>query len=293
MSEPGTDPPEGGQSGGDPGGTPASVVLDGTNWDKFIPEDLRDDQNFLPFQGKGVDEVLRSFVNAQRMIGADKFIVPAGKNDTPEVWAQVWDKLGRPKDVTGYQFNEPKLPEGMAIDKAFMENFTKFGHENGFTQKQASALFDFYNQWAGEQYQAFQTGREQAVKAAMEKAEETLRGEYGAKYDDKIVLARKVIMTYGGTPEETKAFIDRFGNDPTVIKTLVKLGELVSENKLVSGDRPDWDLGPEGARKKAVDIMANETNPLHKAYLDKTHPQHLEAVNEVERLFQAASEGGQ
>jgi hypothetical protein len=290
MPDPVTDPQNGGgQSEG--GAMPQTITLDGANWNQFIPDDLKDDLNFKPFEGKSVDEVLRSFVNAQRMIGADKVIVPAGKNDTPEVWAQVWDKLGRPKDVSGYAFTDPTLPEGMTMDTEFVDSFKKFAHENGLSQKQAAGLFDFYNKWAGEKFQAFQQSVQQGSQKAMEAAEQTLRKEFGAKYDDKVMLAKKVILTYGGTPEETKSFIERFGNDPTVIKTLVRIGELVSENKLLSGDKADWDLGPEGARKKAVDIMSNETNPLYKPYHSKNHPQHQEALDQVERYFQAAAGG--
>lgn len=291
MADGTSDPLEGqgGQSGGNGGAS--QVVLDGSNWGNFIPEDLKEDQNFKPFEGKEIGDVLRSFVNAQRMIGADKVIVPAGKFDTPEVWSGVYDRLGRPKEPDGYKFETPQLPQGMALDPELEGSFKKFAHESGLSQKQAAGLYQFYNTWVTDRYTKFSQAQAQAQTQALEKAEKTLKDEFGAKYDDKVLLAKKVIRTYGGTPEEVEAFIGQQGNNPLVIRTLVKLGELISEDKLISGDKPEWDLGSEGSRKKAIDIMSNETNPLHKAYLDKSHIQHTEAVNEVERLFQMAAGG--
>jgi glutamate synthase domain-containing protein 2 len=270
-------------------GASAQVTLDGTNWSNFIPPDLKDDQSFGPFAGKDVGEVLRSFVNAQRMIGADKVIVPAGKNDTPEVWNEVFNRLGRPKDVTGYQFEEPALPEGLPRDQELEEAFKKWSHEAGLNNKQAANLFKFYNEHQAQKYTEYTATAQAKQREAFDQAVSTMKAEYGTKFDEKVLLAKKVIRTYGGTPEEVEAFIGQYGNDPRVIRTLVKLGEQISESKLISGERPGWEMTGEEARKKATDIMSNENNPLHKAYLSKDHPQHSEAVAEVERLF---SSGG-
>jgi len=267
-----------------------SVVLDGNNWGQFVPDDLKDDLNFKPFEGKPVGEVFRSFVNAQRMIGGDKVIVPAGKNDTPAVWNEIFAKLGRPQTAEGYQLDPPTLPNGVTLDPEFDKTFKEISHFVGLLPWQTKALYQFYHQKAGANYESQVNGMTQAKQAAMEKAETTLKSEFGAKYSDKVELAKKVIRTYGGTPEETAAFVEQYGNDPRVIRTLVKLGDLVSEDKLKVGERPEWDSGAEGARKKAVDIMSNATNPLHGPYLNKTHPQHDEAVNEVERLFQLSAQ---
>lgn len=276
--------PQGGQSGGEP----QKTILDGSNWSNFIPDDLKMDQSFGPFQGKEVGEVLRSFVNAQRMIGSDKVIVPAGKNDTPEVWGGLFDKLGRPQNSEGYKFEIPQLPAGMAVDPNLEKSFKEVSHFLGLLPWQSEGLYKFYNDHTSRAFQDYKTNVEGARSQALADAEVALKTEYGAKYDDKILLAKRVIRTYGGTPEETAKFVDRFGNDPMVIKTLVKLGELISEDKLISGEKPDWDLAGDEARKKAVDIMSNDSNPLHKAYLDKANPQHDEAVRQVETLFQKA-----
>jgi hypothetical protein len=276
--------PQSGQSGGE-----QKTVLDGTNWSTFVPDDLKDDPNFAPFQGKEVGEVLRSFVNAQRMVGADKVIVPAGKNDTPEVWKGVFDRLGRPQNTEGYKFETPKLPEGMALNPELEKSFKEVSLFLGILPWQAEGIYKFYNDHTGRAFQDYQTKVSEAQRTSFEAAESALKKEYGSKYDEKVQLAKKVIRTYGGTPEEAGKFIDRFGNDPTVIKTLVSLGELISEDKLISGEKPDWDLAGDEARRKAVDIMSNETNPLNKAYHNRQHPQHEEAVSQVENYFRMSA----
>jgi hypothetical protein len=267
-----------------------SVVLDGNNWGQFIPDDLKDDLNFKPFEGKPVGEVFRSFVNAQRMIGGDKVIVPAGKFDTPEVWNEVFSKLGRPGNADGYQFDPPTLPSGVQLDPEFDKTFKDISHYLGLLPWQAKGLYQLYHEKAGANYESQVTAMTQKQRETMEQAEATLKTEFGAKYADKIDLAKRVIRTYGGKPEEVNQFLERYGNDPIAIRTLVKLGDLVSEDRIKTGERPEWDTGAEGARKKAVDIMSNATNPLHGPYLNKSHPQHLEAVNEVERLFELSAQ---
>ena len=280
LTDPGT-----GQSGD--GGQ--RTLLDGSNWSNFIPEDLRGDASFQPFEGKEVGDVFRSFVNAQRMVGSDKVIVPAGKHDTPEVWNGVFNKLGRPQSADGYQFQSPTLPEGMALDPNLEKSFKEVSHFLGILPWQAEGIYKFYNDHTGKAFQDYQTRVSESQRTAMEEATNALKQEYGSKLDDKLLLAKKVIRTYGGEPEKVEKFIDRFGNDPTVIRTLVKLGELISEDKLKSGEKPEWDLTGGDARKKAVDIMSNTANPLNKAYLDKQHPQHSEAVSQVENLFRMSA----
>lgn len=73
-------------------------------------------------------------------------------------------------------------------------------------------------------------------------------------------------------------------NDPVfrsakVVVAMAKVGEMVSEDRLVSGDGGS-SLG-QGDRQKALDIVNNANNPLHKAYHQADHPQHAQALEQV------------
>ena len=65
-----------------------------------LPEDLRVEPSLRNFTDPA--SMAKSYVHAQRMIGADKIPLP-GKTATDEDWANVWFNLGRPQAPSEYQ----------------------------------------------------------------------------------------------------------------------------------------------------------------------------------------------
>jgi hypothetical protein len=66
-----------------------------------LPEELRNEPSLRTFTDPG--SLAKSYVNAQRMIGADKVAIPS-KSATSDEWREVYTRLGAPTDVGGYQF---------------------------------------------------------------------------------------------------------------------------------------------------------------------------------------------
>jgi len=263
---------------GGAGGGAASV-----DFSTFIPADIKDHPSLKTHDFKtpdGVGKLIRSYVSAQSMIGGDKVVVPKGANDNPDVWNKVYDSLGRPKDPGSYQFgNDYKPPEDPAA-KEIEGKFRKFAHDNGLNQKQFAQLHGFLNSISSES----QAKAVAAYQAKHEKAVETLKGEWGEKFDERVAVANKVLKAFGGSPEEVKAFTTRYANDPVVIRVLAEVGRRMDESALVGGDKPDFELGPADAKKKRMDIMTNKDNPLNEAFKNKRHPRHQEAMEEIARL---------
>ena len=75
--------------------TPAEVAQGGSGNDflSTIPEELRDHPSLSPI--KDVENLARSYVNAQRLIGADKIPMPV--NPTEEDLDRIYSKLGTPE----------------------------------------------------------------------------------------------------------------------------------------------------------------------------------------------------
>lgn len=263
---------------GGAGGGAASV-----DFSTFIPADIKDHPSLKTHDFKtpdGVGKLIRSYVSAQSMIGGDKVVVPKGANDNPDVWNKVYDSLGRPKDPGSYQFGKDyKSPEDPAA-KEIEGKFRKFAHDNGLNQKQFAQLHGFLNSISSES----QAKAVAAYQAKHEKAVETLKGEWGEKFDERVAVANKVLKAFGGSPEEVKAFTTRYANDPVVIRVLAEVGRRMDESALVGGDKPDFELGPADAKKKRMDIMTNKDNPLNEAFKNKRHPRHQEAMEEIARL---------
>ena len=277
-------PAPSGNEGGAPGGNPPAPTTF-TIDDSFIsslPDDLRAEPSIAAFKGKGVADVLKSHVNAQRMVGADKVVIPTGKLDTPEAWDQLYSKLGRPETPDKYEF-EP-VPDGVPVKPEFQKSVKELAHGLGLHPKQAAGLNKAVMGWLQESFKA----HGEAQKAAMDTAETALRGEWGNVYDKNLELAGKVVDTYGGKPEEIQAFKEKFGSDPVAIRVLANLGNLIGEGNFVKGETPAFLSTPEQAKSKAQAIMTDKANPLFEPYHDKMHIRHNEAVEEVERLYRVA-----
>ena len=265
----------GAQGGGTQGAQGGQGAAD---WRSMIPPEYAQDPSLANI--KDLPSLVKGFISAQSMIGAEKIALPAGKNDTPEYWNQVFDKLGRPKSPDGYTFERPRIPEGMAYNEELEKSFKKVCHELGILPRQAQGLYKFYNDLAVQEFQ----NAAGAMDRAYADGEKKIREIFGDKADEAVQLANRVFKTFGGSPEEVAALSQRCGNDPLVVAMLARIGQNMREDALVRGEKADFELTGKDAEAKKRDILYNKDNPLNAAYLDKKHPRHQEALDTVMRL---------
>jgi len=273
---------QGGDGGQDNSGNQGFVINDVNE----VLGDLKDDAVFKPYAGQKpkdfINNIVKGYVNAQKMIGAEKVALPVGKLDNEETWNALFDKLGRPKTPDGYKFEKPELPEGLPYDENMEKAFKTICHQAGILPKQASTLYKFWNDLQTGAFNEFVAKEREAQDAAME----GLRKEMKTKdaYDEFVNGANSVLMAYGGTKEEVEAFIEKHQFDPLVIRLLGNIHKVMSEDSMKLGEkRFDLTGGDVDARMK--DILHNKDNVLHQAYFNNSHPRHREAVDEVAKLM--------
>lgn len=285
MSEdPGMDPNAGsdnqggdpGSQGGDGAGAPQVLTINAD-----ILGEYKDDPVFKPFHDKPVGEVLKSFKNAQSLIGGEKVVLPQGKLDTPENWNYLFDRLGRPKDIEGYQVDNSVYPEGFKVDAGREKAFKEVAHSLGLLPAQVKGLYE----WNAKNEIALMNAMNEAENKRAEETETALMKELGTKekYTEYVNGAQAALKRFGGAPEEVGAFIDKFGNDPLVIKVFGNVARNMMEDAAIRGDKSFNLLGAD-APAQVKDIQTNKENKLYAAYWDKNHPQHQYAVDEVTRL---------
>lgn len=245
--------------------------------------EFKDDPVFKPFEGKDISEVFKSFKNAQSMVGGDKVVLPTGKLNTPENWNHVLDKLGAPKDINGYKFERPELPEGMAYDEKLEKAIAEACHYLRVLPWQAQGLNQVFNKYAIEKYN-------NAVREANSRAEElenNLIREFGTKekYDEFVKGANAALKHFskGISEEDLNRFIETYTTDPVAVRFFGNVANGMMEDAALRGDK-SFNLLGEDASAKLKDILYNTANPLNKAYFDNSHPQHQYAVDEVYRL---------
>ncbi len=247
--------------------------------DEFLGE-YKDHPAVEQFKGRPLRDILKSLDNANRFL-ADKAVLPKGKNDTPENWAAVFDKLGRPKDPSGYQFQKPDLPPGMRYDAGLERAFAAKCHKLGVLPKQAQALQQFYHRQVIEAADAWLQERDQAYG----KGHDELVRRFGSGAVDQVLkVANDTLCKFGGAPEEVQYIVENYGNDPDLIALLYRIGSSNFESSLVKGEKIDPFDGKGSAEALKKAILYDKDHPLHAAYTDKRHPRHKEAVDAVTHL---------
>lgn len=242
---------------------------DNLDWKSSLPEDLAKDPTIAQF--KDVESLAKTVVHQQKQMGNR---IPMPKTD--EEYSELYGKLGRPDEPTGY---EMKVPEGM--DAYFNENlmgeFRNVAHKIGLSQNQVNALMD---------YQASMVNAEMenmpAVLAAQkEQTENALKQEWGIDYDKNIRAAQRALQVYGD-PEIMELMNTAAGNNPSVIKLFARLGAEVTEDMTQNTQNNNLAVSRLDAQDEIAQIYANNSHP----YFNAAHPEHRAAVERVRQLHE-------
>ena len=197
----------------------------GGSWRDSLPDDLKSDTSLANI--KDVASLAKSYVHAQRMIGADKILAPQ-KNWTDAQWADFWKQIGRPDSADGYTFkiDASKLPKGFNIDEGKFKSTRETLHKLGLTDKQATEVLDYYLKNTSGEFAALQQQRDtNRAKALAE-----LKTEYGEKYDATLDVARSVLRKFGN--DELIGMLEEsgLGDNPAMIRLFAKIGEAMLDD---------------------------------------------------------------
>jgi len=236
-----------------------------------LPEDLRNEPSLRTFTDPG--SLAKSYVNAQRMIGADKIALPS-KSATPDEWREVYAKLGAPSDPKEYSL---EMPENI-LQEAEFENFRAALHEAGLNNMQAQRMAEFLENSVGSARENFQNSAEEARY----QSEQELRQEFGQAFEQRLEMAKLAATNLlGGTDvfDEIQLSDGRMlGDHPDIIRMFSNLASAIGEDNL-AGETAELVMTPEEASRQIAE-MTRRDGP----YWDKMHPEHDTYVAEVLRL---------
>ncbi len=241
-------------------------------WYDSLPEDMREDKNITKFDS--VESLGKSWLSAQRLIGADKIPVP----QTDEDWGNVYNRLGRPEEPTGYDI---KAPEGAAIDENMQSEFLNTAHSLGLSQKQVEGLAA----WEFQRGSAMAESSSQASEQAFNEAMEGLKSEWGGAFEQNANIAVRAASEF--MSESDKEFLNTaqingvaLGDHPAFLKMFNNIGKQMMEGKTLEGVGSEMVKTPQEIEDERNSLMA------HPAYLDKNHPEHNAIVRKVRESFE-------
>ena len=249
---------------GDPVETTPEVS---TDWKANLSDEVRADKSLENI--KDIEGLAKSYVHAQKLVGADKIPVP-NKYATDKDWDAVYEKLGRPKTSDGYKY---ELPEDQKVDEAALKNFSSQAHKLGLLPTQAQGMVKFYNEMMGKQL----ADAESISTAQREKAMTELKTEWGQAYDQKLQKANAVVSSVfpKGIMSMNLEDGSKIGDHPAVIKAFSALADKMGEDNIVQAS------GPVFMTPKEIEKQIGELQQPGSSYWDKNHPNHQAAVEEV------------
>jgi len=257
--------------GGAPAESVAQPATDNGAWYDVFAEDIRENQNITKFNS--AEELAKSYINVQHLIGADKIPMPVTEDD----WANTYAKLGRPEEPTGYEI---KAPEGVEVDEARQGKFLELAHSIGLSQKQAEALAEFDFSSTQESMENLNKTFEQSTQEALD----GLKKEWGNAYDQNVEIYKRAVGEFAD--ESTMDFLKNtlvgnvaLGDHPAIVKLMSSIGKGMMESGKLEGKGAEMALTPAQLQDKQAQLMANP------AYTNRNHPEHKAINRQVQELF--------
>jgi len=255
-----------------PTATPVSTGDTPASWKSSISEEFRNDPNIEKFTE--IDALAKSYINATRMIGQDKVVIPTN-NSTEEHWDEVYAKLGRPESADKYTLDAKS--EVVNLDETAIKSFAEQSHKLGLNNKQAQGILEFYkNNMEGMAQQA-----KVDTETAQAQSTQQLRQEWGREFDTNIKKAGALAKA-NMNPEILDMQLKdgmRLGDHPEIIKGFAKIAGMMSEDKIVSTESENVSSNTD-VETEISDIMNNKDGP----YWNKSHPDHDKMVQQVYTL---------
>ena len=259
--------------------TPAEVASGSGSRSEFLqqlPEEIRDHPSLQSINDVG--NLGLSFVNAQRLIGADK--IPLPKNPTEDDLNNIYTKLGKPEQPSGYEIKA----DGQILTEGDVNTYTDIAHKLGLSKTQASGILDYYRSSIQQTTEAMSKDSEQQ----RQQIEQSLKAEWGADYDAKVTQANRAVSDIAGEDLLQMVLQDgtKVGNHPAFIKAFANFADFknsVTKEDTISENSVNYRMSPADAKAKIDTIMNDRSH----AYWDRKNPVARDkAVKEVQDLYE-------
>lgn len=267
------EPPLGG-GGGNSAPPPADNPLLEVEFPEGFDESLKNEQSlklFIKDKKFNYPEILKSYVNAQKMIGKDKVVLP-GKNATDDDWNNFYNKIGRP-ELEKY---DVRLKEGQEADATFMKKYKEIAHKSGLLPKQAENLFHWYHEEVEGAQKAVLEARKQELDAELF----NLKKEWGVGYDKEVDLAKRALRQFASDDEIEALKQAGLTGNVKFVKLLNKIGKGLKEDSFKHESVGSFGMTKEDASRKINEMYSDTSGP----YLNKQHPGHKTALTEMLKL---------
>ncbi len=275
-----TTPPEG-QGGQTAATTTTGATASTTNTDvpfyeSFTNPDLKTWTGAKGF--KSPETMAESLLNMEKLMGApkDRLLKLPEKSDDPE-WANVFEKLGRPKTAADYNIPLPEGDPGVFAGKAKEAMF-----KHNLTADQAKGLAEWWNAEGA----AMQEAQENEIQLKSDAEMSQLKSEWGSLATEKEAIARAAAKEFFNLDGDAMTAVERSMGSRAFMEAMVKIGEKLGEAKFITGDTGEQ-IDSKTKALQEIETLKKDKD-FYAAMTDKKHLKHAESVARWDQLNQLA-----
>ena len=226
-----------------------------TNWMSGFDDDST---GFIQNKGwKEPSDVLGAYreLESFRGVPADQLIKMPKDYTDPEAWGEIYNKLGRPEDAAGYQFNNYEAPEGI-IDGT--DDFRALAHKHGLSQNQAAGIHQEWNDMMAAQFNEMNDAQSQEIESQSQVDMQNLQKEWGNDYEKNIAIGQQAVQRFDIDQEILGGIESAIGTKATM-ELMAKLGAGIGEAGFVNGQSSGAGvMTKEMAGAKLMELRGNE-----------------------------------
>ena len=239
------------------------------SWLSGLPEELKGAPSLLKF--KDIPTLARSYLEAEKALNG-RVAIP--KDDaSEEEWAKFYSRLGLPEDK---KYLDQRSPE----DEEHLQTYEEMFYNNGISKRQGAKLLDSMYKLSTD----LQKKQQEEVDKSRESNVDWLKSNYGDLFDNKITTMQAALTKYG--TRELAGLIEETGYSPALVDLLVRVGETLRSDSLVTGNQVTTINTAESAK---LEIKKLESDREFMVKLrDKNHAAHSDAVKKLEELYKVA-----
>jgi hypothetical protein len=121
---------------------------------------------------------------------------------------------------------EVKVPEGVAVNTAIVDEFKDLSQKLGLDSTKAQQIFDL----GLKMQESFVADADRLMNKFVDDSTNSMKKEWGAQYDTNVAAAQRVITKFG----DPKFFDELKGmeNAPAVMRTLANIGRAIGEDSI-------------------------------------------------------------
>jgi len=257
----------------------ADGKIDKTAYDR-LPEHLKPHAEL--FKRFDTDEALLQTLAHQSSLIGKKGLMPlppgASEKDKAEFNQRIREIMRVPEKPEGYGLKRPENVPAELWNDDYAKGVSEIAHKHNLSPEALQDLAKFDSEFAVKNHGESQG----ALQKSFETEKANLQTKWGGEFAKNVSLASRAARTLGLDPEADPIF-----RNARVVEAFAKMGAMVSDDRLVSGEGQGSTGGNDNQR--AQDIINNKANPLNAPYWDSNHVQHKQAKDQVEAFFKRAT----